>query len=53
VGGKWYVLVAVDDYSRYAWVFFLEDKSETFGFVVIWVLSISIRPLMCLLKMES
>jgi hypothetical protein len=32
VGGKWYVLV-VDDYSRYAWVFFLEDKSETFGFV--------------------
>jgi hypothetical protein len=31
VGGKWYVLVVVDDYSRYAWVFFLEDKSETFG----------------------
>jgi transposase InsO family protein len=24
-GGKWYVLV-VDDYSRYVWVFFLEDK---------------------------
>jgi hypothetical protein len=23
----------VDDYSRYAWVFFLEDKGETFGFV--------------------
>jgi transposase InsO family protein len=22
-----------DDYSRYAWVFFLEDKGETFGFV--------------------
>jgi hypothetical protein len=33
VGGKWYVLVGVDDYSLYAWVFFLEDKSETFGFV--------------------
>jgi transposase InsO family protein len=32
-GGKWYVLVMVDDYSRYAWVFFLEDKGETFGFV--------------------
>jgi hypothetical protein len=31
-GGKWYVLVVVDDYSRYAWVFFLEDKGETFGF---------------------
>ena len=33
VDGKWYVLVVVDDYSRYAWVFFLEDKSEMFGFV--------------------
>jgi transposase InsO family protein len=32
-GGKWYVLVVVDDYSRYAWVFFLEDKGETFSFV--------------------
>jgi hypothetical protein len=33
VGGKWYVLVVVDDYSRYAWIFFLEEKGETFGFV--------------------
>ena len=33
VGGKWYVLVVVDDYSRYAWVHFLESKDETFGFV--------------------
>jgi hypothetical protein len=24
-GGKWYVLVIVDDYSRYAWVFFLAE----------------------------
>jgi transposase InsO family protein len=32
-GGKWYVLVIMDDYSRYAWVFFLVDKGETFGFV--------------------
>jgi transposase InsO family protein len=32
-GRKWYVLVIVDDYSRYAWVFFLADKGETFGFV--------------------
>jgi transposase InsO family protein len=28
-----YVLVIMDDYSRYAWVFFLADKGETFGFV--------------------
>jgi hypothetical protein len=27
VGGKWYVLVIVDDYSSYAWVFFLADKA--------------------------
>jgi hypothetical protein len=26
VGWKWYVLVILDDYSRYAWVFFLADK---------------------------
>jgi hypothetical protein len=32
-GGKWYILVVVDDYSLYAWVFFLEEKGETFGFV--------------------
>jgi transposase InsO family protein len=32
-GGKWCVLVIVDDYSRYAWVFFLADKGEMFGFV--------------------
>jgi transposase InsO family protein len=32
-GGKWYVIVIVDDYSRYAWVFFLADKGETFGLV--------------------
>ena len=33
VGGKWYVLVVVDDFSRYSWVFFLSSKDETFGFV--------------------
>jgi transposase InsO family protein len=32
-GGKWYVLVIVDDYFRYAWVFFLVDKGKIFGFV--------------------
>jgi transposase InsO family protein len=32
-GGMWYVLVVVDDYSWYVWVFFLEEKGETFSFV--------------------
>jgi hypothetical protein len=30
MGGKWYVLVIIDDYSRYSWVFFLERKDEVF-----------------------
>jgi transposase InsO family protein len=30
MGGKWYVLVIVDDYSRYSWVFFMESKDEVF-----------------------
>jgi transposase InsO family protein len=30
MGDKWYVLVIVDDYSRYSWVFFLESKDEMF-----------------------
>lgn len=33
VGGKWYVLVIVDDFSRYSWVFFMESKDEAFPFV--------------------
>jgi hypothetical protein len=27
-GGKWYVLVVVDDYSPYAWVLVLEEKGR-------------------------
>ncbi|WVZ53171.1 hypothetical protein U9M48_004152 [Paspalum notatum var. saurae] len=33
VSGKWYVLVVVDDCSRFSWVFFMEFKDEAFGFV--------------------
>jgi hypothetical protein len=28
--GKWYIIIIVDDYSRYSWVFFLESKDEVF-----------------------
>jgi transposase InsO family protein len=31
VGGSKYGLVIVDDFSRFTWVFFLQDKSETQG----------------------
>nr|CAD40308.2 OSJNBb0013O03.3 [Oryza sativa Japonica Group] len=30
VGGKWYVLVIVDDFSQYSWVFFMATKDEAF-----------------------
>jgi transposase InsO family protein len=30
MGGKWYALVIIDDYSRYSWVLFLESKDEVF-----------------------
>ena len=30
-GGKWYILVIVDDFSRYSWVFFMESKDEAFS----------------------
>jgi transposase InsO family protein len=28
--GKWYVLVVVDDFSRYSWVFFMVSKDDAF-----------------------
>ncbi|WVZ52883.1 hypothetical protein U9M48_003889 [Paspalum notatum var. saurae] len=33
VSGKWYMLVVVDDFWRFSWVFFMEFKDEAFGFV--------------------
>jgi transposase InsO family protein len=30
MGGKWYVLVIIDDYSCYSWIFFLESKDQVF-----------------------
>ncbi|WVZ58416.1 LOW QUALITY PROTEIN: hypothetical protein U9M48_008692 [Paspalum notatum var. saurae] len=33
VSAKWYVLVVVDDFSRFSWVFFMEFKDKAFGFV--------------------
>ncbi|WVZ97321.1 hypothetical protein U9M48_042869 [Paspalum notatum var. saurae] len=33
ISGKWYVLVVVDDFSRFLWVFFMEFKDEAFAFV--------------------
>jgi hypothetical protein len=30
MGGKWYILIIVDNYSHYSWVFFLVSKDEVF-----------------------
>jgi transposase InsO family protein len=30
MGGKWYIIAIVDDYSHYSWVFFLKSKDEVF-----------------------
>jgi IS30 family transposase len=30
MGGKWYILVIVDDYSCYSWIFLLESTDEMF-----------------------
>jgi hypothetical protein len=30
MGGKWYVLVIIDDYSHYSLVFYSESKDEVF-----------------------
>ena len=35
--GNLYCLVIVDEYSRYIWTFFLEDKSKTVGIFKIFV----------------
>jgi hypothetical protein len=30
MGSKWYVLIIIDDYSHYSWVFLFESKDEVF-----------------------
>ena len=30
LGGKRYIFVCVDDFSRFTWTYFLREKSETF-----------------------
>jgi transposase InsO family protein len=39
--GKWYVLVIVDDYSHYSWVFFLESKDQVFAHF--WLLALRLN----------
>jgi hypothetical protein len=41
MGGKWYVLVIIDDYSCYSWVFFLQSKDEVFEYF--WSLALRLN----------
>nr|GEZ07025.1 hypothetical protein [Tanacetum cinerariifolium] len=37
INGKQYVLVVIDDYSRYTWVFFLHSKDEAFEVIISFI----------------
>ncbi|GKB37867.1 putative ribonuclease H-like domain-containing protein [Tanacetum coccineum] len=43
VNEKKYILVIVDDYSRFTWVKFLASKDETFDFIIKFLKMIQVR----------
>jgi transposase InsO family protein len=51
--GKWYVLVVIDDYSRYSWIFFLESKDEVFEHFQSLALRLNNEHLNCLKDIHS
>jgi transposase InsO family protein len=53
MGGKWYALIIVDDYSRYSWVFFLESKDQVFEHFQLLALRLNIEHLNCLKAIRS
>jgi transposase InsO family protein len=53
MGGKWYVLVIIDDYSRYSWVFFLESKDEVFVHFRLFALRLNNEHPNCLKAIRS
>jgi transposase InsO family protein len=53
MGGKCYILVIVDDYSRYYWVFFLVSKDEVFEYFQSLALRLNNEHLNCLKAIRS
>jgi transposase InsO family protein len=53
MGGKWYVLVIVDDYSCYSWVFFLESKDQVFEHFRLLALRLNNEHPNCLIAIRS
>jgi IS30 family transposase len=53
MGGKWYILVIVDDYSRYSWFFFLESKDKVFEYFQSLALRLNNKHTNCLKDIHS
>ncbi|GKC83983.1 retrovirus-related pol polyprotein from transposon TNT 1-94 [Tanacetum coccineum] len=43
INGKKYILVTVDDYSRFTWVKFLRSKNETFELIIKFLKQVQVR----------
>nr|GEY47280.1 hypothetical protein [Tanacetum cinerariifolium] len=55
VNGKKYILVIVDDYSRFTWVKFLRSKDETLDFIIKFLKMIQVRlkVLVCYIRTDN
>jgi transposase InsO family protein len=53
MGGKWYVLIIIDEYSRYSYVFFLKSKDEVFEHFQSLALRMTNEHLKCLKAIHS
>jgi transposase InsO family protein len=53
MGGKWYILVIIDDYSCYSEVFFLESKDEVYEHFRSLALRLNIEHPNCLKAIRS
>jgi transposase InsO family protein len=53
MSGKWYVLVIIDNYSHYSWIFFLESKDEVFEHFQSLTLRLNNEHLNCLKVIHS
>nr|GFC07824.1 retrovirus-related Pol polyprotein from transposon TNT 1-94 [Tanacetum cinerariifolium] len=42
INGKWYILVIVDDYSRYTWIHFLRSKDEAPAVIITFLKRITV-----------
>ncbi|GKF68859.1 retrovirus-related pol polyprotein from transposon TNT 1-94 [Tanacetum coccineum] len=55
INGKKYILVIVDDYSKFTWVKFLRSKDETPAFVInlLKQLQIGLNKIVCFMRTDN